>query len=137
MFYREFTSRHSSCFCLNVRLVSNALYIYIFLILVVIESTRIDMWDESLHFEPGHGKTCFLTYTNNKRADQTTYRCSLISALAVDYLDSMISAGFLYKMIMLLKNFCDWAGQFRHTWWNMLKKKKVFSWQGWFHTGIK
>ena len=42
-------------------------------------------------YEPGHEKMCLMPYANNKGADQPAHQCSLISALVVRCLDSMIS----------------------------------------------
>ena len=42
-------------------------------------------------FEPGHEKMCFMSYANNKGADQPAHPRSLISAFVVRCLDSIIS----------------------------------------------
>ena len=44
-----------------------------------------------LLFEPGHEKTCLMSYANNKGADQPAHSRSLISAFIVRCLDSIIS----------------------------------------------
>ena len=41
--------------------------------------------------EPSHEKMCFMSYANNKGADQTAHPRSLISAFVVRSLDSIIS----------------------------------------------
>ena len=41
--------------------------------------------------EPGHEKTCLMSYANNKGADQPAYPRSLNSAFVVRCLDSIIS----------------------------------------------
>ena len=41
--------------------------------------------------EPGHEKTCFMSYTNNKGADQPAHPGSLISAFVVRCLDRVMS----------------------------------------------
>ena len=41
--------------------------------------------------EPGHEKTCLMSYANKKGPDQPAYRHSLISAFVVRCLDSIIS----------------------------------------------
>ena len=41
--------------------------------------------------EPGHEKTCLMSYANNKGTDQTAHPRSLISAFVVRCLDSIIS----------------------------------------------
>ena len=41
--------------------------------------------------EPGHEKTCLMSYANNKGADQPAHPRSLISAFVVRCLDSLIS----------------------------------------------
>ena len=45
----------------------------------------------SVAFEPGHEKTCLMSYANNKGADQPAQLRSLISAFVVHCLDSIIS----------------------------------------------
>ena len=42
-------------------------------------------------FEPGHEKMCLMSYANNKGADQPAHSRSLISAVVVRCLDSIIS----------------------------------------------
>ena len=44
----------------------------------------------TLILEPRHGKTCFMSYTNNKGADWLIHPCSLISTFVVRCLDSII-----------------------------------------------
>ena len=44
-----------------------------------------------LMYEPGHEKTCIMSYANNKGADQPAHPRSLISAFVVHCLDSIIS----------------------------------------------
>ena len=41
--------------------------------------------------EPGHEKTCLMSYANNKGADQAAHPRSLISAFVVRCLDSILS----------------------------------------------
>ena len=41
--------------------------------------------------EPGHEKMCLMSNANNKGADQPAHPCSLISAVVVRCLDSIIS----------------------------------------------
>ena len=41
-------------------------------------------------FEPRHAKTCLMTYVNNKGADQTAHRHSLIST----FLFATLRAGY-------------------------------------------
>ena len=41
--------------------------------------------------EPGHEKTCLMSYANNKGADQPAHPRSLISAFVVRCLDSVMS----------------------------------------------
>ena len=43
--------------------------------------------------EPGHEKTCRMSYANNKGADKPTHLRSLISAFVVRCLDNIISLG--------------------------------------------
>ena len=42
-------------------------------------------------YEPGHEKTCLMSYANKKGADQPAHPRSLISAFVVRCLDSIIS----------------------------------------------
>ena len=42
-------------------------------------------------YEPGHEKMCFMSYANNKGADQPAHPRSLISAFVVRCLVSVIS----------------------------------------------
>ena len=42
-------------------------------------------------YEPGHEKTCLMSYANNKGADQPAHPRSLISAFVVRCLDSVMS----------------------------------------------
>ena len=48
--------------------------------------------------EPGHEKTCLMSYANNKGADQPAHPRSLISAFVVRCLDSVISLVSLTKI---------------------------------------
>ena len=41
--------------------------------------------------EPGHEKMCFMSYENNKGADQPAHQHTLISTFVVHYLDSIMS----------------------------------------------
>ena len=52
----------------------------------------------ALLYGPGHVKTCLMSYTNNKGADQPAHTHSLISTFVVRCLDSMICilAALLY-----------------------------------------
>ena len=51
--------------------------------------------------EPGHEKMCFMSYANNKGADQPAHRHSLISAFVVRCLDSIISLDSTAKISRL------------------------------------
>ena len=42
-------------------------------------------------YGPGHVKTCFMPYANNKGAEQPAHPRSLVSAFVVHSLDSIIS----------------------------------------------
>ena len=44
-----------------------------------------------LTYEPGHEKTCFMSYANNKGADQPAQPRRLISTFVIRCLDSVIS----------------------------------------------
>ena len=47
------------------------------------------MWENA--FEPGHEKTCLMSYANNKGADQPVHPRSLISVFVVRCLNSVMS----------------------------------------------
>ena len=51
--------------------------------------------------EQGHGKMCCMPYANNKGTDQPEHLHSLISALVVRCLDSIISILALFKVSRL------------------------------------
>ena len=51
---------------------------------------RIDCLQKSTIYGPGDGKTCLMSYANNKGADQPAHPCSLIRTFVVRCLDSMI-----------------------------------------------
>ena len=50
-------------------------------------------------YEPGHAKTCLMTYANNKGADQPAHLRSLISTFVVRCLDSMICILAIAKVL--------------------------------------
>ena len=52
-------------------------------------------------FEPGHEKTCLMSYANNKGADQPAHPRSLISAFVVSCLDSIISIDSIAENLRL------------------------------------
>ena len=52
--------------------------------------------------EPGHEKTCIMSYANNKGADQPAHPRSLISAYVVRCLDSVMSLGSVTKISSLM-----------------------------------
>ena len=56
------------------------------------------------HFinEPGHEKTCLMSYANNKGADQPAHSRSLISAFIVRSLDSVICTVSVTKISSLV-----------------------------------
>ena len=51
--------------------------------------------------EPGHEKTCLMSYANNKGADRPAHPRSLISAFVVRCLDSIISLDSIAEMSRL------------------------------------
>ena len=53
-------------------------------------------------YEPGHEKTCFMSYANNKGADQPAHPRSLISAFVVRCLDSVMSLVSATKISSLM-----------------------------------
>ena len=55
-----------------------------------------------LLFEPGHEKTCLMSYANNKGADQPAHPRSLISAFVVRCLDSVMSLVSVTKIPRLI-----------------------------------
>ena len=62
-------------------------------------------------FEPGHEKTCLMSYANNKCADQPAHPRSLISAFVVRCLDSVMSLVSVTKIsILMLAPVADQAG---------------------------
>ena len=52
--------------------------------------------------EPGHEKTCLMSYANNKGADQPAHPRSLISAFVVCCLDSVMSLVSVTKISSLM-----------------------------------
>ena len=52
--------------------------------------------------EPGHEKTCLMSYANNKGADQPAHQCSLISTFIVRCLDSVMSLVSVTKISSLM-----------------------------------
>ena len=52
--------------------------------------------------EPGHEKTCLMSYANNKGADQPAHPRSLISAFVVRCLDSVMSLVSVTKISSLM-----------------------------------
>ena len=50
-------------------------------------------------FEPDHEKMCFMSYANNKGADQPAHPRSLISAFVVRCLDGIISLNSIAKYL--------------------------------------
>ena len=52
--------------------------------------------------EPGHEKSCLLSYANNKGADQPEHLRSLISAFIVRCLDSVMSLVSVTKISSLM-----------------------------------
>ena len=53
-------------------------------------------------FEPGHEKTCLMSYANNKGADQPAHPRSLISPFVVHCLDSVMSLVSVTKISSLM-----------------------------------
>ena len=51
--------------------------------------------------EPGHEKTCLMSYANNKCADQPAHPHSLISVFVVRCLDSIITLDSIAKISRL------------------------------------
>ena len=58
-------------------------------------------WLKHLKCDPGHEKTCLMSYANNKGADKIAHRRSLISAFVVRCLDSIISLDSIAEMSRL------------------------------------
>ena len=55
-------------------------------------SSDLISFNATVHLiEPGHEKMCFMSYVNNKGADQPAHSRSLIRAFVVRCLDSTIS----------------------------------------------
>ena len=60
---------------------------------------------------PGHAKTCFMPYANNKGTDQPAHPCSPISTFVVCSLDSIISLDFRSEISSLeLVSIAEQAG---------------------------
>ena len=55
-----------------------------------------------IRYEPGHKKTCLMSYANNKAADQPAHPCSLISTFVVRCLDSVMSLVSVTKISSLM-----------------------------------
>ena len=55
-----------------------------------------------IYIEPGHEKTCLMSYANNKSADQSAHPRSLISACFVHCLDSVMSLVSVTKISSLM-----------------------------------
>ena len=55
---------------------------------------------------------CFMSYANNKGADQPAHPRSLISAFVVRWLDSIISLDSIAENFKILASFCGCAGRF-------------------------
>ena len=53
-------------------------------------------------YEPGHEKTCLMSYANNKGADQPAHPRSLTSAFVVRCLDSVMSLVSVTKISSLM-----------------------------------
>ena len=53
-------------------------------------------------YDPGHEKTCLMSYANNKGADQPAHLRSLISAFVVRCLDSVMSLVSVTKISSLM-----------------------------------
>ena len=54
--------------------------------------------DQGKTDEPGHEKMCLMSYANNKGADQPAHPRSLISAIVVRCLDSIIPLDSMTKI---------------------------------------
>ena len=55
-----------------------------------------------IYIEPGHEKTCLMSYADNKDADQPAHPRSLISAFVVRCLDSVMSLVSVTKISSLM-----------------------------------
>ena len=66
------------------------------------EDTEIAEAVRIIKTEPGHEKMCFMSYANNKGADQPAHPCSLISAFIVRCLDSVMSLVSVTKISSLM-----------------------------------
>ena len=60
------------------------------------------MKGNSQTFEPGHEKTCLMSYANNKDTDQPAHPRSLISAFVIRCLDSVMSLVSVTKISSLM-----------------------------------
>ena len=86
-------------------------------------------------FEPGHEKTCLMSYANSKGADQPAHPCSLISAFVVRCLDSVISLVSVTKISSLMLASVT-AGQFESDLVGN-SRRHVFSWRHFLSQAIK
>ena len=78
----------------------------------------------------GPRENVFMSYANNKGADQPAHPRSLISAFVVRCLDSVMSLVSVTKMSSrVLASFCSWAGQFESDLVGN-SRRQVFSWRG-------
>ena len=90
------THRTPTEICPILRLMSS-LYAHAFLfVLLCPQLASHDKISQQINpvwfvFEPGHEKMCFMSYANNKGADQPAHLRSLMSAFVVRCLDSIIS----------------------------------------------
>ena len=66
--------------------------------------------------EPGHEKTCLMSYANNKGADQPAHPRSLISAFVVRCLDSVMSLVSVTKISSLMLAFVAEHASLSLTW---------------------
>ena len=68
--------------------------------------------NSKIAYEPGYEKMCLMSYANNKGAEQPAHPRSLINAIVIRCLDSMILSRFYSRNFKTLASFCGCAGSF-------------------------
>ena len=72
---------------------------------------------EDCIYEPGHEKTCLMSYANNKGADQPAHPRSLISSFVVRCLDSVMSLVSVTKISSIMLASVAEQSSLSLTWW--------------------
>ena len=80
-------------------------------------------------YEPGHEKTCLMSYANNKGADQSVHLCSMISAFIVHCLDSVMCLVSISEISSLMLALVAEQVSLSLN-WSESPEDTFFSWQG-------